>query len=311
MSSPLRFAIAISFAGEQRPQIRPVAEQLAERFTPARVLYDHFHKEEFARPDLNAYLPDLYLKQSELIVVILSPDYPKKSWCGLELRYIRELINREPHRVMLLSIGEPGDLSHLGILSGDGYLPIDGMTATDIAASIGKRYLLDRWDVNAHSELWMQGYHIQSPEPWNQVLQPLNPDPQKPEGYVLPEAAASVRAPGVLSGMSGAPASPTASKTVTAVPQASPGKDAVLDSLSQPAARPFLDELIKDLKKAFPGSAVTDAQSLADYYAQCPPEDVQKCFWSIRRAGSRLDANARKQAQRPSADSIGSRPAGW
>ena len=53
-----------------------------------------------------------------------------------------------------------------------------------------KRYLQDRWDVSAHGELWMQGYHIQLSPPWTQVLQPLNIGyPDTPEGYVLPEQA--------------------------------------------------------------------------------------------------------------------------
>lgn len=141
MEARRRFAIALSFAGEQRAKtVEPVAQALARQFTRERVLYDHFHKEEFARPNLNVHLPNLYRSESELVVVVLSPDYPKKKWCGLELRFIRELIENQPNRVMLLAMGDPGDLSHLGILSGDGYLPIDDMTPEDIAASIVRRH---------------------------------------------------------------------------------------------------------------------------------------------------------------------------
>ncbi|MDP2431313.1 MAG: hypothetical protein Q8O33_04730 [Pseudomonadota bacterium] len=141
MEARRRFAIALSFAGEQRAKtVEPVAQALARQYTQERVLYDHFHREEFARPNLNVHLPNLYRAESELVVVVLSPDYPKKKWCGLELRFIRELIENQPNRVMLLAVGDPGDLSHLGILPGDGYLSLDSMSPKKIAASIVKRY---------------------------------------------------------------------------------------------------------------------------------------------------------------------------
>ena len=50
-----------------------------------------------------------------------------------------------------------------------------------------KRYLQDRWQVSAHGELWMQGYHIQVPDPWSTFLTPLGTDPQQPQGYVVPD----------------------------------------------------------------------------------------------------------------------------
>src|SRR5438128_291491 len=80
---------------------------------------------EFARPDLDVYLPGLYRIQSELIVVFLCPEYASKRWCGLEFRHIRQLIGTpDAARIMFLSFEEPGDLSALGILAGDGYIPI-------------------------------------------------------------------------------------------------------------------------------------------------------------------------------------------
>lgn len=48
------------------------------------MLYDRYHEAEFARPDLDVYLPNLYATESELIVIFLCPDYAKKRWCKLE-----------------------------------------------------------------------------------------------------------------------------------------------------------------------------------------------------------------------------------
>lgn len=47
-----RFRIALSYAGEKRDFVAPVARLLARRFGEARVLYDKFHRAEFARAAL-------------------------------------------------------------------------------------------------------------------------------------------------------------------------------------------------------------------------------------------------------------------
>ena len=70
-------------------------------------------------------------------MVLLSPDYPNKRWCGLEWRWIRQLIvGSAKERIMLLRAGDPGDLSELGILAGDGYLDVTARAAAEISALI-------------------------------------------------------------------------------------------------------------------------------------------------------------------------------
>jgi replicative DNA helicase len=135
-----RFAVGFSYAGENRALVAPLAEELARRCGRQRVLFDRFHEAELARPDLDVYLPRLYRDETELIVVLLSPDYPNKRWCGLEWRWIRQLIlNHAQERIMLLRAGNPGDLSELGILAGDGYLDVSARAAADISSRILER----------------------------------------------------------------------------------------------------------------------------------------------------------------------------
>jgi hypothetical protein len=139
-ASGTRFCIAISFSGEHRAFVGQVAERLAARVGRDRVLYDTFHEAEFARPDLDVYLPQLYREQSELLVLFLCPEYQDKQWCRLEWRHIRQLVaSVDARRIMLVSFGPPGDLSHLGILPGDGYVDIDNRSADDIAGLILNR----------------------------------------------------------------------------------------------------------------------------------------------------------------------------
>jgi replicative DNA helicase len=135
-----RFAVGFSYAGEDRALVAPLAEELARRFGRQRVLFDRFHEAELARLDLDVYLPRLYRDETEMIVVLLSPDYPNKRWCGLELRWIRQLIcSPDKDRIMLLRVGDPGDLSELGILAGDGFLDVTTQAATEISALILER----------------------------------------------------------------------------------------------------------------------------------------------------------------------------
>lgn len=138
-----------------------MAEALARRFGRQRVLFDTFHEAELARPDLDLYLPRLYRDDTELIVIVISPDYLRKRWCGLEWRWIRQLIlSADQGRIMLLRLGDPGDLSDLGILQGDGFLNVADLPPEAISARI-----LDR--------LAQQGVVI--PEVIPQVTTALNP----------------------------------------------------------------------------------------------------------------------------------------
>jgi hypothetical protein len=140
-----RFDIALSYPGEQRTFVEQVAKHLADTFSETRVLYDKYHDAEFARVDLDVYLPNLYRTQSELLVVFLCAEYAAKRWCNLEWRAIRQLIaTLEADRIMLLSFGDPGDLSQLGILAGDGYINIGVQSAAVIAEKIRKRLNLNQ-----------------------------------------------------------------------------------------------------------------------------------------------------------------------
>ncbi len=135
-----RFRVALSFPGEHRSCVEQVAEHLSAAVGRDGVLYDKFYEAEFARMDLDVYLPRLYREQSELIVLFLCPEYRTKRWCQLEWRHIRQLIATvDASRIMLLSFGRAGDLSELGILPGDGYIDIAGRPASEIAGLILQR----------------------------------------------------------------------------------------------------------------------------------------------------------------------------
>lgn len=140
-----RFDIALSFPGEHRDVVEPIAKLLDDESGHELVLYDHYHKAEFARPDLDVYLPELYRSESELLVLFLCPEYAEKRWCNLEWRHIRQLIaTADAERIMFLSIGDPGDLSQIGILSGDGFIDISELDSTEVVAEVFTRLRINR-----------------------------------------------------------------------------------------------------------------------------------------------------------------------
>ncbi|MFH1110364.1 MAG: hypothetical protein V1790_14380 [Planctomycetota bacterium] len=135
-----RFKVALSFPGEHRDFVAQVANHLAGKVGRERVLYDKFYEAEFARVDLDVYLPDLYRTQSELVAVFLCAEYAKKRWCKLEWRFIRQLIcTAEEDRIMLLSFDDIGPVPEIGILSGDGYVSIGRRPSDQIAGLILQR----------------------------------------------------------------------------------------------------------------------------------------------------------------------------
>jgi hypothetical protein len=132
-----RFRIALSFPGERRAFVEQVATRLGARVGRERVLYDKYYEAEFARPDLDTYLQQLYHEQSELIAVFLCADYERKEWCGLEWRAIRDLIKRRQASTVMPLRFDNTEIP--GLFSTDGYVWIGNRTPDDIAKLILER----------------------------------------------------------------------------------------------------------------------------------------------------------------------------
>lgn len=136
-SRQFRFQVALSFPGEHRARVEKIALILANKLGQSNVLYDEWYRAEFARPNLNVYLPTLYHEQSLLLVFFLCGAYAEKEWCGLEWRAGLDLLKRkEDDRLMLLRL-DRADVP--GLYSIDGYLDISTMSEDEVAHEILKR----------------------------------------------------------------------------------------------------------------------------------------------------------------------------
>jgi len=137
-----RFRVALSFPGEYRDLIESIAEKLAMYWEEEQILYDKYHRAEFARPNLDTHLQKLYNCDSDIMVVFISDHYQSSTWCGLEWRAIRALMNQGDvdERIMFIRCGA-------GAVDGvfdtiDGYIDSNVVSIDDIVNDIIKRYYM-------------------------------------------------------------------------------------------------------------------------------------------------------------------------
>tara|TARA_R110002072_G_scaffold302710_2_gene487702 strand:+ start:244360 stop:246594 length:2235 start_codon:yes stop_codon:yes gene_type:complete len=137
MNSPRRFRVALSFPRGQREYVKQVADALAERFDQDAVLYDRYHTAEFADANLTFDLPDLYRKESDLIVVVLCGEYVEREWCGLEWRAIYSHIKEGNSKQVMLFRADDAEIPGLHDL--EGFIPIDDVTPEQAVTYILQR----------------------------------------------------------------------------------------------------------------------------------------------------------------------------
>jgi len=133
-----RFAVALSYAGEQRDYVSRVVFGLRRlRLSRESIFYDQFHERELISLNMDAKLQRIYHEESELIAVFISADYETKSWRGLEWRAIRDIIKaRKDDEVLPLRFD---DTAVPGLFSIDGYVDLRDRDPEEVAAIIFDR----------------------------------------------------------------------------------------------------------------------------------------------------------------------------
>ncbi len=146
--SAKRFRVAFSFAGEKRDFVAAVAAILAKRFSEDVILYDKYHEAEFARRDLGIYLPELYHKKADLVVVVVCPSYDTKQWTGLEWTAIHDLLSQRKHEEVMLCRFDHAAVT--GLYSTAGFIELDHKTPEQFAALILERLALNEGHAKDH-----------------------------------------------------------------------------------------------------------------------------------------------------------------
>lgn len=171
--SPKRFRVAFSFAGEKRDFVSKVASILASRFGEEAILYDKYHEAEFARRDLGIYLPDLYHDQSDLIVVVVCPEYDEKEWTGLEWTAIHDLLKKRQDDDVMLCHFEHATLK--GLFSTAGWIELDSKTPEQTADLILQRLALNEGKPKDHytaNERFLDAIRLETEAPPEPKLTP-------------------------------------------------------------------------------------------------------------------------------------------
>lgn len=86
-----RFAIAVSFPGEDREFVLNVVTELASELGKENIFYDEWYEHELVGVDGDLKLRKYYREQSKMIVPFFSKHY-QKPWCGIEWSAIRGLL---------------------------------------------------------------------------------------------------------------------------------------------------------------------------------------------------------------------------
>lgn len=141
-----RFAVALSFPGEFRSIVSPVAELLRNDLGEERVFYDEFFEAECARRNLDVYLQNLYNNESELVVVFFGNQYYEKAWCETEGRAIRAMQSDKEaaSRVMYIRCGEGEIDGFFGTIDGSLDAYRKNRTPQELASAIITRLELER-----------------------------------------------------------------------------------------------------------------------------------------------------------------------
>lgn len=134
------FDVELSFPGEVRKMVEPIAIRLEAELGPHTYFYDNNYVAQLARPSPDLLLQDIYRKRSKLIVVFLSSDYQYKEWCGVEFRAIKEvLMERQNNRIMFIKMDD-GVVD--GVFKTDGYVDGRKYSANQISDFIIERISL-------------------------------------------------------------------------------------------------------------------------------------------------------------------------
>lgn len=99
-NNPYKFKIAVSFTGQYRNLVESVCKEIMNLgFRRDDIFYDNWHKEIFNGPNAKEKIENVY-RDSDFVVVLLSPDYSEKNWTGfVEWKTILKLINEGKEKI--------------------------------------------------------------------------------------------------------------------------------------------------------------------------------------------------------------------
>ena len=139
------FKIGITFSGKYRKQcVEPFCDELLKLgYNKDDIFYDTWHDVLINGIHGDSILRQIYFKNCDCVVVLLSPDYKEKNWTGhIEWSAVKELINTgNDDKICLLRVDSVDIGSIDGLYKNQTIAKaIDDMSASEIAAFIHQKY---------------------------------------------------------------------------------------------------------------------------------------------------------------------------
>ena len=129
------FQVGFSFASEDRPYVKKVAENLRQKGTS--VFFDEFHQIDMWGKDLYQHLNEVYKSRCEYCVVFISKYYAKKLWTKHEFKSAQAKAFKENREYILPVRFDDTELP--GLNETVGYLDASTLTPDELAALILKK----------------------------------------------------------------------------------------------------------------------------------------------------------------------------
>jgi hypothetical protein len=132
MTSPRKFEIALSFAGEDRAYVEMVADQLRAR--GVSVFYDRYEETDLWGKDLYTHLVDVYMKQAQYTLMFISAHYLQKLWTNHERRAAQARAFEEAREYILPARFDDTEIP--GILPTTGFIDLRRRAPIDVALMV-------------------------------------------------------------------------------------------------------------------------------------------------------------------------------
>lgn len=136
------YDVALSFAGENRPYVKEVADCLIAR--GVRVFYDEYEETTLWGKDLSEHLDSIYREKAKYCVMFISKEYASKAWTTHERRsaFVRALQDRGGY----ILPARFDDTSIDGLHSTIGFIDLTAKTPEQLALLLVKKVALASQD---------------------------------------------------------------------------------------------------------------------------------------------------------------------
>jgi TIR domain len=132
MAGSFDYDVALSFAGEDRSTVEPIATRLKQQ--NVSVFYDRDKQADVWGENLQEYLTDIYLKQARFCVMFISRAYANKMWTRHERRAAMARAMREKRAYILPIRLDQTELE--GLLPSIAYINFSDHTEEEIVGMI-------------------------------------------------------------------------------------------------------------------------------------------------------------------------------